>query len=155
MSPPLLHRAAQAAARRSLLRFSRRIPREVRDELCQEAVLRLLTAEGVRSPAAFAWQVARRLALDHLRAERPRAHLPDLPCSRGTREADLRHDVRRVLEALPAGHGRALVSMFLEGHDVDDLIPAGASIDRARSALYKRRARALGHARELFPDLAA
>lgn len=147
--------AAVAAARRALLPFARRIPPEIREELCQETVLRVLTATTVRSPQAFAWRVAHHLALDHLRRERG-VELPvDLPVPNAF-GMDQRMDARTVVRAVSArsaGQGQLLARLYLGDREIEDLLPVGAKRERERSAVYKRRDRALRSARELFPEL--
>ncbi|MCB9684696.1 MAG: sigma-70 family RNA polymerase sigma factor [Alphaproteobacteria bacterium] len=153
-SPPV--DAVLQAARKSLLPFRRTIPSEVREELCQETVLRVLDASQVRHPSAFAWQVARRLAIDHVRRGQRQEAFPEPVdgtfADRVERALDAKRVMRRVLHLAPS-HGRFLAEHYLGERDVDELVGETAHRGRARDALYKRRSRALRCARDLFPEL--
>ncbi|MCA9491768.1 MAG: hypothetical protein KC621_17675 [Myxococcales bacterium] len=119
-------------------------------------MLRVLDAHQVRHPSAFAWQVARRLAIDHVRRNRREGTLPEPVdgafCDRLDRTLDARRVMHTVLRAAP-GYGRLLAEHYLGERDVDELIGATHDRGRARDALYKRRTRALRCARDLFPEL--
>jgi DNA-directed RNA polymerase specialized sigma24 family protein len=139
------------AASRSVRRF-RSVPAVVQEELAQEAVLRTLIGPAVRHPAAFAGQVARRLAIDWLR--RPRevelglTEHPD-PGSL-ERELEARSVVSllaRELRSAPARH-REVIRAVASEVTVDEQLAhhrvRGSELGRARDVLYKRRRRALG-----------
>lgn len=138
---------AHRAASRALRRF-RGLPAAVRQELAQEAALRTWAARDVRDWAAFARQVARHLATDCLRRERPSAGL-DVELEEAVpfaRRLEARSQLRRLAWALRRSHHWPTVWAFAwEERTVAELTAGGDT----RDLWYKRRRRAQVFARAL------
>ena len=153
--------AAHRAATRALVGF-RSVPREVREDLAQEAALRTWQAPAIRHPDRFASLVARRLAIDWLRRrlDVDVANACDVAeVAPWQRQVEARLTVRAVLATIagaPRLHRETLQLLFLDEHDIDEvLLAAGVDEDargRMRDALYKRRSRATAWLRSRLPD---
>ncbi|MBW8481367.1 RNA polymerase sigma factor [Actinomadura sp. PM05-2] len=116
--------AALAPALRRYLR--RKVPPDLVDDVIQSVLMELWRCrerfQQGRSFEAWALTIARRRAIDHLRA-RPPAALPlaaaaERPAARGAGElaegVALRQDVRRALAALPDAQREAIVLAYYE-----------------------------------------
>ncbi|MEZ4240753.1 MAG: hypothetical protein R3F59_32285 [Myxococcota bacterium] len=140
---------AHGAASRAVRGFWN-VPPPVREELVQEAVLRLLLTGGADRPDRFAVHVVRRLAIDWLRRVRP---VPlDGEVAERTPWADrveARLALGRVQSALagaPAHHREALL-LCADEVAVAEL----ARTPLLRDRWYKRRRRAIRWLREALP----
>lgn len=134
--------AAAAAA----VRTFRSIPPAVQEELTQEATLRTLLRPGVLHPAAFARQVARRLAIDwHRRAGEvplPSGELAADDCL--LRRLEARALLRSVADhtaAAPRGHREAVALLVADECEPGDAADPGTD-PLARDRWYKQRRRA-------------
>jgi hypothetical protein len=125
------------------------LPREIREELAQEAILRTLQAPNVQSPIRFAVRVARRLAIDTLRHSRSVRQWADRQVTPDTGETEeqmceqvdhSRIDLQRLLAEAPPHHREALSQL-------DDRVVDLGRDPVERDRLYKRRRRALAWAR--------
>lgn len=163
ISPPAIEDLLRSAVE-VLYGFRHQIPAHVREELRQEAALRVLRADGVRDPARFVRSVTRHLAIDWLRRQR---EVPDSGCAEQAIDATWRHQpeerssVRRlacVLQSAPEPYRDLLLGLFFEDLEIDDLVASelhhrGQRPDdpgarsTARDAIYKRRHRAFGWVR--------
>jgi hypothetical protein len=138
--------------------FQRQIPRCVREDLAQEAVVRTWAHPDVRCPSSFSRRVARNLAFDWLRQAQHDELRED--CTQVS-PVEPRHDALRLARCL--GRAPARVRELVRRHYLDDepwerLIDdeAGGPRDRvgerrwgqARDALYKRRRRGLSWLRQ-------
>lgn len=140
---------------RSHLRRFRTIPEPVREELAQEAVMRVWAAEGVVAPRAMACRVGHNLAIDWLRRRR---EVHGLPIDPGTdqwqRQVEARIDAARAVALLahaPGPQREVVRRCFLQDADIDTLVDEavteGEARHRVRDRLYKRRARGLAWTR--------
>lgn len=137
------------------LRRFRAIPEPVRDELAQEALVRVWAAEGVVSPRALGRRVARNLAIDWLRRRRETVEVGREPgCDGWQRKVEARIDAERAMAALehaPRAYGEVVGRCFLEEVDMDTLVEAsrmpGEARHLVRDRIYKRRSRGLAWAR--------
>ena len=157
--PATITRAADVRAVRAALRaFDATLPQCIADEIAQEAITRTLT-RSPRSPVAYARRVARNLALDWLRVQRPVAD--DTPDLVSDDDLERRCDAAVAIAALrdaPPQHRLLLGRLLYDGLTFDDLVASevGGSRGRVgdaawgigRSRLYKRRQRAVGWLRE-------
>ena len=156
------------AAGLSLSRFKHQIPESVRDELCQESVLRMLTRSEVLDPLAFVRRVARHLAIDWLR-RRYEVEMYDgierMPGISWHEQVEEQIDLGRLrlaLDAAPAPYREIVQALLFEGVELEELVqkelldrgqePSEQAWALARDAVYKRRSRALGWLRRKLSE---
>lgn len=146
------------SAAKELLGFRSRLSAEAREDLAQEAMVRLLAARGVVNPVGYVRRVARNLAIDQLRRSReiPVDTLPERAVAPLSGAALDGPRLVALVARAPAAHRRVLEALLV-GRTVDELVQAElaersdgatdpAARARARDAVYKRRARALAWA---------
>ena len=153
--------AAHRAATRALAHF-RTVPREVREDLAQEAALRTWQTPAVRHPERFATLVARRLAIDWLRRrlDVPTGYVADVPeVAPWQCQIEARLVLRVVGAAIaraPRLHRETLLLLYVEEQAIEDVVAGeeGVAWARQRDLMYKRRRRAVSWLRANVPEAA-